>query len=63
LSKTESSDNSFVDFDCGLAFQDDVALDDYGYGSDSDLEDEEEGQLGQTQASDDTLGLHGRRFE
>ena len=62
MSKTESSD-SFVDFDCGLALQDEMALDDYEYGSDSDLEDEEAGQLGQTQPSGDTLRLDGRRFE
>lgn len=49
LSKTESSqaDATFVDFVGDPEFEDDMPLDDYGYGSDSDLEDEEE-QLGQT---------------
>jgi len=61
LSKTGSSDATFVDFECDPAFENAVALDDYGYGSDSDLEDDDEDeQLGQTHASDKTLGLEGR---
>ncbi|OJA15814.1 hypothetical protein AZE42_09162 [Rhizopogon vesiculosus] len=56
LSKVESSasDPTFIDFDDGSALEDN-ALDDYGYASDSDLEDEEEEQVGQTQASDESI--------
>ncbi|OJA09740.1 hypothetical protein AZE42_09938 [Rhizopogon vesiculosus] len=58
LSKVESSDPTFIDFDDGSALEDNT-LDDYGYASDSDLEDEEEEQASQTQASDETIVTEG----
>ncbi|OAX33214.1 hypothetical protein K503DRAFT_804550 [Rhizopogon vinicolor AM-OR11-026] len=54
LSKVESSDSTFIDFDDDSALEDN-ALDDYGYASDSDLEDEEEEQASQTQANDEAI--------
>ncbi|KAG1794268.1 uncharacterized protein BJ212DRAFT_1490142 [Suillus subaureus] len=52
LSRARSPDATFVDFDGGSAFDDGMALDDYGYASDSDLEDEEEVKASQTPPSD-----------
>ncbi|KAG0706116.1 hypothetical protein DFH29DRAFT_996270 [Suillus ampliporus] len=60
-SRTGSTDATLVDFDGGSAFEDGMALDDYAYASDSDLEDEEEGEgkAGQTPVSDETAVLEG----
>ncbi|KAG2117654.1 hypothetical protein BD769DRAFT_1777983 [Suillus cothurnatus] len=52
LSRTGPSDATFVDFDDGSVFEDGMALDDYGYASDSDLEDEDDDEASQTQVSD-----------
>ncbi|KAG2114968.1 hypothetical protein BD769DRAFT_1363583 [Suillus cothurnatus] len=52
LSRAGSPDATFVDFDGGSVFEDGMALDDYGYTSDSDLEDEEEVKASQMPASD-----------
>lgn len=41
-SRTGLPDATFVDFEGGSAFEDGMALDDYGYASDSDLEDDED---------------------
>ncbi|KAG1723782.1 uncharacterized protein EDB91DRAFT_1063214 [Suillus paluster] len=59
LSRTGPSDVTFVDFDGGSVFEDGMALDDYGYASDSDLEDEEEEKekTGQKPVSDETAVL------
>ena len=63
LSKTESSDATFVDFDCGSIFEGDMVPDNYGYESDSDLEDEVEGQASQMSASDKTVDPDGKRLK
>jgi hypothetical protein len=65
VSKKESFDATFIDFDRDSAFEDDMALDDYGYGSDSDLEDDDDDdeKAGQTPASDETVVSEGKRLE
>ncbi|KAG0697502.1 hypothetical protein DFH29DRAFT_1003678 [Suillus ampliporus] len=64
-SRTGSTDATFVDFDGDSAFEDGMALDDYGYASDSDLgdEEEEEEKAGQTPVSDETAVLEGDMSE
>ncbi|KAG2037930.1 hypothetical protein BDR03DRAFT_981933 [Suillus americanus] len=52
LSRTGPPDATFVDFDGSSAFEDGMALDDYGYASDSDLEDEEVETASQTLTND-----------
>ncbi|KAG1882433.1 hypothetical protein F4604DRAFT_1744055, partial [Suillus subluteus] len=52
LSRTAPPDATFVDFDSGSAFEDGMTLDDYGYASDSDLEDEEVEKASQTLTND-----------
>ncbi|KAG2143602.1 hypothetical protein DEU56DRAFT_979293 [Suillus clintonianus] len=56
-SRAGSPDTTFVDFDGSSAFEDGIALDDYGYASDSDLDDEEEEKAGQMPLSEDTAVL------
>ncbi|KAG1882435.1 hypothetical protein F4604DRAFT_1744063, partial [Suillus subluteus] len=56
LSRTGPPDATFVDFDDGSVFEDGVTLDDYGYASDSDLEDEEVEKASQTPVSNDKKG-------
>ncbi|KAG2143597.1 hypothetical protein DEU56DRAFT_910729 [Suillus clintonianus] len=63
LSGTGSPDATFVDFDGGSAYEDGVALDDYGYDSDSDLEEEEEKEAIQTPDSDETVVHKGNTSE
>ncbi|KAG1854123.1 hypothetical protein C8R48DRAFT_776914 [Suillus tomentosus] len=63
LSRTGSPDATFVDFDGGSEFADGIALDDYGYTSDSDLEDEEEEKASQTPPSDVSSVLKGNISE
>ncbi|KAG1722910.1 hypothetical protein EDB19DRAFT_1765883, partial [Suillus lakei] len=58
-SRTGPSDATFVDFDGSSALEDSIALDDYGYASDSDLEDDEEEKAGQTPVSDESAVLVG----
>lgn len=58
----ESSDATIVDFDRGSIFEGDVP-DNYGYESDSDLEDEVEGQASQMSASDKTVVPDGKRLK
>jgi hypothetical protein len=58
LSRAGSPDATFVDFDGGSVFEDGMALDDYGYTSDSDLEDEEEVKASQMPASDLRVKKH-----
>lgn len=62
-SGTGSPDATFVDFDGGSAYEDGMALDDYGYDSDSDLEEEEEEEAIQTPDSDETAVLKGNTSE
>jgi hypothetical protein len=52
LSRAESPDTTFVDFDGGSVFEDGMAHDDYRYTFDSNLEDEEEVKASQMPASD-----------
>ncbi|KAG1774644.1 hypothetical protein EV702DRAFT_1200228 [Suillus placidus] len=63
LSRTGSPDATFVDLDNGSAFEDDMAFDDYGYASDSDLEDEEDEKASQTPVSDETAATEGNTSE
>ncbi|KAG2054174.1 hypothetical protein BDR06DRAFT_955787 [Suillus hirtellus] len=63
LSRTGSPDATFVDFDGGSEFEDGIALDDYGYTSDSDLEDEEEEKASQKPPSDVSSALKGNIIE
>ncbi|KAG2047098.1 hypothetical protein BDR06DRAFT_976984 [Suillus hirtellus] len=63
LSRTGSPDATFVDFGDGSEFEDGIPLDDYGYGSDSDLEDEEEVKAIHTPPSDVTTVLEGNISE
>ncbi|KAG2114186.1 uncharacterized protein F5147DRAFT_678317 [Suillus discolor] len=63
LSRTGSPDATFVDFDGGSEFEDGIALDDYGYTSDSDLEDEEEEKASQTPPGDVSSVLKGNISE
>ncbi|KAG2102869.1 uncharacterized protein F5147DRAFT_654944 [Suillus discolor] len=63
LSRTGSSDATFVDFRGGSEFEDGITLDDYGYGSDSDLEDEEEVKANHTPPNDVTTILKGNVSE
>ncbi|KAG1789552.1 uncharacterized protein HD556DRAFT_1493122 [Suillus plorans] len=64
LSRTGSpQDATFVDFGDGSEFEDGITLDDYGYGSDSDLEDEEEVKANPTPPSDVTTVLKGNISE
>ncbi|KAG2028486.1 hypothetical protein BDR03DRAFT_1078038, partial [Suillus americanus] len=57
LSRTGSPDATFVDLDSGSAFEDDMAFDDYGYASDSDLEDDDDDEASQTPVSDETAAI------
>jgi hypothetical protein len=57
LSRTGSPDTTFVDFDGDSEFEDGMAFDDYGYASDSDLEDEEEDKASQMPLIDGTAVL------
>ncbi|KAG1789703.1 uncharacterized protein HD556DRAFT_1538081 [Suillus plorans] len=63
MSRTGSPDATFVDFGDGSEFEDGITLDDYGYGSDSDLEDEEEVKANPTPPSDVTTVLKGNISE
>jgi hypothetical protein len=49
-----------VDFDGGSTFEDGMTLDDYGYASDSDLEDDEVEDASQSPVSDGTATHEGK---
>lgn len=59
-SRTAPPDATLVDFDGGSAFEDGMTLDDYGYASDSDLEDDEVEDASQSPVSDGTAAHEGK---
>lgn len=62
-SRTAPPDATLVDFDGGSAFEDGMTLDDYGYASDSDLEDDEVEDASQSPVSDGTATHEGNTSE
>ncbi|KAG2157665.1 uncharacterized protein EDB93DRAFT_1246732 [Suillus bovinus] len=60
LSRTEGPDAALVEFDGGSVFEHGMALDDYGYASDSDLEDE---KFGKVEKANQTTVLEGNMSE
>jgi hypothetical protein len=60
LSQTGSPDATFVGFDGDSEFEDGMSFDDYGYASDSDLEDEEDAKANQMPPNDVTAVLEGK---
>lgn len=62
-SRTAPPDATLVDFDGGSAFEDGMTLDDYGYASDSDLEDDEVEDGSQSPVSDGTSTHEGNTSE
>lgn len=62
-SRTAPPDATLVDFDGGSTFEDGMTLDDYGYASDSDLEDDEVEDASQSPVSDGTATHEGNTSE
>ncbi|KAG1818191.1 uncharacterized protein BJ212DRAFT_1480008 [Suillus subaureus] len=63
LSRTGPPDATFVDFDDDSAFEDGMGFDDYGYASDSDLEDEDVEKASQTPVRSETATPEGNTSE
>lgn len=60
MSRTGSPDATFVGFDGDSESEDGIAFGDYGYASDSDLEDKDEAKASQMPPSDVTAVLESK---